>query len=129
MAAAAQLTAAGGGGGYGEVEAALSAELPGLSATWFMAQQAPAAPEVRARERGAAGAAGVGAWSVSGASNCRALAPTPPRSPPPSPPGTQVLEVSRRLLALRQLLGGAEGVDIVFMVVREPRLLSSDFGG
>lgn len=39
----------------------------------------------------------------------------------------QVREVSRRLLALQQLLGGREDVDVVWMVVREPQLLSADF--
>ena len=34
--------------------------------------------------------------------------------------------VSRRILALQQLLGGG-GVDVVWMLVREPRLLSADF--
>lgn len=39
----------------------------------------------------------------------------------------QVREVSRRLLALRQLLGARDDVDVVWMVVREPGLLSADF--
>ena len=38
----------------------------------------------------------------------------------------QVLALSRRLLALRQALGGGEGVDVVWMMVREPRLLTAD---
>jgi hypothetical protein len=38
-----------------------------------------------------------------------------------------VREVSRRLLALHQLLGAREDVDVVWMVVREPGLLSADF--
>ncbi|EFN53095.1 hypothetical protein CHLNCDRAFT_137419 [Chlorella variabilis] len=41
----------------------------------------------------------------------------------------EVAAVSRRILALQQLLGGGGegGVDVVWMVVREPRLLSADF--
>ncbi|KAI3424841.1 hypothetical protein D9Q98_008227 [Chlorella vulgaris] len=41
----------------------------------------------------------------------------------------EVAAVSRRILALQQLLGGGgEGrVDVVWMLVREPRLLSADF--
>lgn len=38
----------------------------------------------------------------------------------------EVAAVSRRILALQQLLGGS-GVDVVWMLVREPRLLSADF--
>lgn len=38
----------------------------------------------------------------------------------------QVAAASRRILALQQLLGGG-GVDVVWMLVREPRLLSADF--
>jgi hypothetical protein len=34
--------------------------------------------------------------------------------------------VSRRILALQQLLGGGD-IDVVWMLVREPRLLSADF--
>ena len=44
------------------------------------------------------------------------------------PAWRQVAEVSRRILALKQLLGGKDDVDIVFMVVREPRLLTTDLG-
>ena len=44
-----------------------------------------------------------------------------------SPATAQVLEVSRRLVALRQLLGDRADVDIIWMVVREPGLLSADF--
>ena len=40
----------------------------------------------------------------------------------------QVAAVSRRILALQQLLGGGD-VDVVWMLVREPRLLSEDFRG
>ncbi|PSC73793.1 DEAD DEAH box helicase [Micractinium conductrix] len=39
---------------------------------------------------------------------------------------TAVAAVSRRILALKQLLGGGK-VDVVWMLVREPRLLSADF--
>ncbi len=38
----------------------------------------------------------------------------------------QVAAASRRILALQQLLGGGD-VDVVWMLVREPRLLSADF--
>ena len=38
----------------------------------------------------------------------------------------QVAAVSRRILALQQLLGGGD-IDVVWMLVREPRLLSADF--
>jgi hypothetical protein len=40
-----------------------------------------------------------------------------------------VAAASRRILALQQLLGGSGegGVDVVWMLVREPRLLSADF--
>lgn len=38
-----------------------------------------------------------------------------------------VREVSRRLVALRVLLGGREDVDVVWMVTREPGLLAADF--
>ncbi|PRW45545.1 DEAD DEAH box helicase [Chlorella sorokiniana] len=38
----------------------------------------------------------------------------------------QVAAASRRILALQQLLGGGD-VDVVWMLVREPRLLSTDF--
>ncbi|KAL4437291.1 hypothetical protein ABPG75_004430 [Micractinium tetrahymenae] len=38
----------------------------------------------------------------------------------------EVAAVSRRILALQQLLGGGD-VDVVWMLVREPRLLSTDF--
>jgi hypothetical protein len=40
-----------------------------------------------------------------------------------------VAAASRRILALQQLLGGGGegGVDVVWMLVREPRLLSADF--
>ena len=34
--------------------------------------------------------------------------------------------MSRRILALQQLLGGGD-IDVVWMLVREPRLLSADF--
>lgn len=40
----------------------------------------------------------------------------------------ELAAVSRRILALQQLLGGG-GVDVVWMLVREPRLLSADFRG
>lgn len=40
----------------------------------------------------------------------------------------ELAAVSRRILALQQLLGGG-GVDVVWMLVREPRLLSEDFRG
>ena len=39
---------------------------------------------------------------------------------------SQVAAASRRILALQQLLGGGD-VDVVWMLVREPRLLSADF--
>lgn len=39
----------------------------------------------------------------------------------------QVKEVSRRLLALHHLLGAREDLDLAWMVVREPGLLSADF--
>lgn len=40
-----------------------------------------------------------------------------------------VAAASRRILALQQLLGGGGegGVDVVWMLVREPQLLSADF--
>jgi hypothetical protein len=38
-----------------------------------------------------------------------------------------ITAVSHRLLALRQLLGGDDDVDIVWMVEREPALLTTDF--
>lgn len=38
----------------------------------------------------------------------------------------QVAAASRRILALQQLLGGGN-VDVVWMLVREPRLMSADF--
>lgn len=41
-------------------------------------------------------------------------------------PSPQVAAASRRILALQQLLGGGD-VDVVWMLVREPRLLSADF--
>ncbi|GAB4821396.1 hypothetical protein N2152v2_008442 [Parachlorella kessleri] len=39
----------------------------------------------------------------------------------------QVREVSRRLLALHQILGARSDLDIAWMVMREPALLSADF--
>lgn len=40
----------------------------------------------------------------------------------------QVAEVSRRLVSLQALLGGAAArVDVVWMVVREPGLLTADY--
>ncbi len=44
----------------------------------------------------------------------------------PFPSLSQVAAASRRILALQQLLGGGD-VDVVWMLVREPRLLSADF--
>ena len=38
----------------------------------------------------------------------------------------QVAAASRRILALRQLLGGGD-IDVGWMLVREPRLRSADF--
>jgi hypothetical protein len=40
----------------------------------------------------------------------------------------QVLDVSRRLVQLRWALGGGEGLDVVWMVTREPGLLALDQG-
>ncbi|GBF98592.1 hypothetical protein Rsub_11317 [Raphidocelis subcapitata] len=38
----------------------------------------------------------------------------------------EVMEVSRRLVALHAVLGGGDDIDTVWMVVREPRLLAAD---
>lgn len=40
----------------------------------------------------------------------------------------QVAEASRRLIQLQQLLGNQEDVDVVWMLVREPGLLTADMG-
>lgn len=78
----------------------LDALPPGVSATWFL-------PDAAAGTQAAA-AAPLPAWGEEAGA-------------------AQVAEVSRRLVALRQLLGGRADVDVVFMVVREPRLLSADY--
>jgi hypothetical protein len=70
--------------------------LPGMSATWFM-------------DGGSSSSGGSDVGSTA------AVAALP-----------QVIAVSRRLLALRQLLGNAADIDIVFMVSREPQLLTAD---
>lgn len=63
------------------------------------------------------------------------------RSPPPSPlPGVSstwiplegasaanITDISRRIIALHQLLGGKDDIDIVWMIERAPGLLTADF--
>lgn len=93
-------------------------QLPSLSAAWFLEEQQGSSPEVGPQE---------------GCGSC--LPACLPATHMPSWPSptlslwTQVAAVSRRILALQQLLGGGGegGVDVVWMVVREPRLLSADF--
>ncbi len=107
MAAAGTLQAGGNEEQYQQLQ------LPSLSAAWFLEDQQGSSPEVRDTENAV--------------------------MPPPLLSillaftvfcsSVQVEAVSRRILALQQLLGGGGvgGVDVVWMVVREPRLLSADF--
>ncbi len=41
-------------------------------------------------------------------------------------PAVQIEAVSQRLLQLHALLGGGSDVDVIWMVVREPQLLTAD---